>query len=182
MQQLQNRSTGSIEYDCMVRRFLRDHMHAALITWLLFLDSTVEADDRVGMIKRWCSYRVVAASCRWSVRLHSSCNVAEELGDGFVRNRIDAHVTKLFLQPRVPMILDVVVRSPWHPCSYQRPSVIETPPMKKNPVWKVKTQSMFAYKKTSACLEAGSPSHQLVLPKLDIILHVSSSCCTLLQQ
>jgi hypothetical protein len=80
------------------------------------------------------------------------------------------------------MILDVVVSSPWHPCSYQRPSVIETPPMKKNPIWKVKTQSVFDYKQNSAWLEAASPWHQLVLPKLDIILHVSSSCCTLLQQ
>jgi hypothetical protein len=43
-----------------------------------------------------------------------------------VRNRVDAHVTQLLLQPRIPMVLDVVVRAPWHLGSYERPSSTTT--------------------------------------------------------
>lgn len=52
---------------------------------------------------------------------HCSGKVSKQVSNGLVSDRIDAHVAEFLLQSRVPVVLDVVVRSPWHLCSDERP-------------------------------------------------------------
>jgi hypothetical protein len=52
---------------------------------------------------------------------HAPGEVGQELRDGLVRDRVDAHLTQLLLEPRVPVVLDIVVGAARQLCGDQRP-------------------------------------------------------------
>jgi hypothetical protein len=55
---------------------------------------------------------------------HGPREVTQQVSDGLVGDRINPHVAQLLLQSRVPVILDVIVRSARKLGSYQGPSAI----------------------------------------------------------
>lgn len=50
--------------------------------------------------------------------------LTEKLRERLVCDRVYPHFSQLFLQLRVPVVLHVVVCSPWQPSGYQGPSVV----------------------------------------------------------
>ncbi len=88
-------------YTRLDKRDRQSDQHAALL--------------EVGSGKDYRSQVPYRIACR---SIHGSCDIAQELGDRFVCDRVDAHVTQLLFQPRVPVILDVVIGSPRHLRSY----------------------------------------------------------------